>query len=157
MLSVTYCLLAYTLCLCYPATPIHCHSDYALTSNSLLLENMAMFFKYIIINGKQFYTFLTVGSNRSSLVHVVIPGLFPTDIYGKVLEILQIDQDFQNKGYLLWLTCMQWFKPWYGECRELMAYFISSADCSIHTANSSSAIFMALFLPFLNVWLSFPP
>jgi hypothetical protein len=115
MSSETYRLLAYTLCLRYPATPVHCRSDRALTPNSLPLEHTAIFFEYIVIDGKRFYASQTVGCNKSSLIHVVVPGPFPTDAYGEVLEILQINQDFQNKGYPLWLTRVRWLKPWCGE------------------------------------------
>jgi len=108
----TYRLLAHMLHIRYPATPVHCQSDCVVTPNSLPLEHSAVFFEYVIVNGKQFYASQTVNWNRSSLVHIVILGPIPKDAYGEVLEILQINQDFWNMGNLLWLARVQWFKAW---------------------------------------------
>ena len=83
--------------------------------NSLPLEHTAIFFEYITVNGRQFHASQTVGWNKSSLVHIVIPGPSPKDAYGEVLEILQIDQDFRNTGYPLCFAQVRWFRPW---CRE---------------------------------------
>jgi len=96
-------------------TPVYCQSDHVTVPNSLPLEHTAVFFEYVIIKGKQFYASQIAGWNKSSLVHVVILGAVPKNAYGEVLDILQIDQDFQNTGHPLWFTQMQWFKPWYGE------------------------------------------
>lgn len=115
MSSETYRLLAHTICVRYPTTPVHCRSDRAIKPNSLPLEHTAIFFEYVVINGKRFYASRTAGWNKSSLVHVVIPGPFPKDAYGEVLEILQINQDFRNIGCPLWLAQMRWLKPWCGE------------------------------------------
>ena len=106
MLLETYHLLAHTICTRYPAMPVHCQSDHVVTPNSFPLNHIVIFFEYVVINGKCFYTSRTVGWNKLSLIHVVIPGPFPRDAYGEVLEILQIDQDFQNIGSLLWLIQM---------------------------------------------------
>jgi hypothetical protein len=114
MSSDTYRLLAHTLCIRYPATPVHCRSDGVVLPNSLPLEHSATFFEYVVVNGKHFYASRTVGWDKSSLVHVVISGPFPKDAYGEVLDILQIDQDFRNTGRPIWLVQMRWFKPWYG-------------------------------------------
>src|SRR5260370_4506428 len=100
----TYCLLAHALCLRYPLTPVHCQSNHAVMPNSLPLENSVIFFDYIVVDGKQFYTSRTIGWNKSSLIHAVIPGPLPTDGYSEVLEILQINQDFRNTGSPLWLA-----------------------------------------------------
>src|SRR6266576_1864279 len=99
MSSETYRLLAHTICVRYPATPVHCRSVHAVTPNSLPLDHTAIFFEYVVVDGKRFYASLTVGWNKSSLVHVIIPGPFPVDAYGEVLKILQIDQDFRNMGH----------------------------------------------------------
>ncbi len=115
MLSETYHLLAHTICLWYPATPVHCRPNCAIRPNSLPLDHTATFFNYVVIEDKCFYTSCTVSWNRSSLVHVVIPGCSPKDAYGEVLELLQIDQDFWHTGYLLWLAWMHWLKLWCGE------------------------------------------
>ena len=115
MSSETYRLLAHTICVRYPATPVHCRSDHAATPNSLPLMHTALFFDYVVVNGKQFYASQTVGWNKSSLVHVIIPGPFLKDAYGEILEILQVDQDFRNTGHPLWLARVRWLKPWCGE------------------------------------------
>ena len=115
----TYHLLAYTLCLCYPTTPIHCHLDRALTPNSLPLDYSAMFFEYIVVDSKHFFASQTSGWNKSSLVHVLISGPNPKDTYGEILEILQIDQDFRRAGHPLWLAHVRWFIPWYGQQSQI--------------------------------------
>jgi len=104
MSSETYHLLAHMICIRYPVTPIHCQSDHTIVPNSLPLEHTVTFFKYIVINSKWYFMSQTVRWNKSSLVHVVIPGPFPKNAYGEVLEIRQIDQDFWNTGYSLWFT-----------------------------------------------------
>ena len=119
MSSETYRLLAYTICIRYPATPVHCQSDRAVVPNSLPLSHTATFFEYIVVNGKRFYASRTVGWNKSSLVHVVIPGPAPKEAYGEVLEILQVDQDVRNTGNPLWFVRVRWFKSWCGE-RDLI-------------------------------------
>ncbi len=103
----------------YPATPVHCRSERPLTSNSLPLHHSATFFEYVVIDGKRFYASRTVGWNKSSFVHVVIPGTSPQDAYAEVLEILQIDQDFRNAGHPLWLAQVRWLKPWRRECDQI--------------------------------------
>ncbi len=117
--SETYRLLAHAICLRYPATPVHCRSERPLTSNSLPLHHSATFFEYVVIDGKRFYASRTVGWNKSSFVHVVIPGTSPQDAYAEVLEILQIDQDFRNAGHPLWLAQVRWLKPWRRECDQI--------------------------------------
>jgi hypothetical protein len=113
--SETYRLLAHSISTRYPETPVHCRSDRAVLPNSLPLEHTAIFFEYVVVNSKRFYASRTVGWNKSSLVHVLIPGPTPKDAYGEVLEILQINQDFRNIGHPLWLAQVRWFKPWHGE------------------------------------------
>src|SRR6266852_5186289 len=115
MSSETYRLLVHTICKRYPTTPVHCRSDHTIFPNSLPLEHTAIFFEYVVVSGKRFYASRTVGWNKSSLVHVIIPGPLPKDAYGEVLKILQIDQDFRKTGHPLWFTRMHWFKPWHGE------------------------------------------
>jgi len=115
MSTDTYHLLTQTIQTRYPESPIHCRSDRTITHNSLPLENIATFFKYIVVNGKHFFASQTAGWNKSLLVHVLIPGPIPRDAYGEVLEILQINQDFWNKTCPLWIAQVRWFKPWSGE------------------------------------------
>lgn len=111
----TYHLLAHTLSIRFPATPVHCRSDRTITPNSLPLECNAVFFEYVIVDSKHFYASWTVSWNKSSFVHVVIPGPFLKDAYGEVLEILQINQDIRKTGYPMLLARMQWLKPWCGK------------------------------------------
>jgi hypothetical protein len=115
MSSDTYRLLAHTISDRFPSRPIHCRSDRAVTPSSIPLEITTTFFEYVVVNGKRFHASRTVGWNKSSLVRAVIPGPIPKDAHGEVLEILQINQDFQNTGCPLWFARMRWFKPWYGE------------------------------------------
>ncbi|KAG2357584.1 hypothetical protein BDR07DRAFT_1419902, partial [Suillus spraguei] len=56
-----------------------------------------------------------VGTNRSSLVHVIIPGITVIHAYGEVLEIFQFNQRFHNVDDSLWFARMRWFVPWRGE------------------------------------------
>jgi hypothetical protein len=104
MSSDTYHLLADEICLQYPLTPIHCHSDAAVASNSLPLDRKAIFFEYIVVDGKQYYASWTVGWNKSLFVQVLIPGSYPVTAYGEVLEIFQCSQDFGQPDCLMWLA-----------------------------------------------------
>ena len=52
MSSDTYHLLTDKICLRYPLTPVHCRSAAAVASNSLPLDRNAIFFEYVIVNGK---------------------------------------------------------------------------------------------------------
>jgi hypothetical protein len=113
--SDTYCLLAEEICLRYPLTPIHCRSDAAVTSNSLPLDRKAIFFKYVIVNSKCYYTSQTVGWNKLSFVRVIIPGSSSSTAYGEVLEIFQFSQDFGQIDCPLWLAWVCWLMPWEGE------------------------------------------
>lgn len=91
MSSDTYRLLADTICLRFPSTPVHHRSDRAVLPNSLPLDHAATFFKYLIVDGKQYYTSRKVGWNKSSFVHIFIPGPSPMDAYGEILEVFQFD------------------------------------------------------------------
>jgi hypothetical protein len=94
MSSDTYCLLANTICSRFPSTPVHCCSANLVLPNSLPLERMALFFNYIVVNGKQYHASRTIRSNRSSFMHVLIPGLSPVDTYREILKVFQFNQDF---------------------------------------------------------------
>ena len=48
----TYHLLANTICSRFPSTPIHCRSDNPVFPNSLPLECTALFFDYVVVDGK---------------------------------------------------------------------------------------------------------
>jgi len=115
MSSDTYRLLADTICSRYPGTPVHCRSDSVVSPNSVPLERTATFFEYVVIDGKRYFASRTVGLNRSSLVHVIIPGMSPIHGYGEILEIFQFNQVFSLTNSPLWLAQVRWFKPWSGE------------------------------------------
>ncbi|KAG1893909.1 uncharacterized protein F5891DRAFT_985452 [Suillus fuscotomentosus] len=68
---------------------------------------MTVFFDYVMID--------TVGTNRSSLVYVIIPGTTVIHAYGEVLKIFQFNQRFHNVDDSLWFARMCWFVPWRGE------------------------------------------
>jgi hypothetical protein len=119
MSTETYWLLARTLCFCFPLTPVHCQSDRAVVSHSIPLDCVAVFFDYVIVDGKRYHASRTTGTSNSSFVHVVIPGKNPVHAYGEVLEIFQFTQDFRGAGQSLWFARMWWFKPWTGECAKV--------------------------------------
>jgi hypothetical protein len=109
--SEIYRLLTHALTNRYPDTPIYRRSECLPTPNSLPLDHIAIFFEYVVVNGKRIFASWTAGQKKSSLVRVLIPGLPPKDAYGEVLEILQIDQDFRKVGHSLWLAQVWWFLP----------------------------------------------
>src|SRR5487761_1577524 len=119
MLSDIYRFLADTICSRYPATPVHCRSDHIHRPNSIPLECTATFFEYVVIDGKQYFASCTMGSNRSSLVHVFVPGTSPTHGYGEILEIFQFNQIFSQTKSPLWLAQVRWFKPWTRERADI--------------------------------------
>jgi hypothetical protein len=47
-----YRLLANTICFRFPSTPVHCHSDNPVFPDSLPLKHTALFFNYIVVDGK---------------------------------------------------------------------------------------------------------
>ncbi|KAG1847269.1 hypothetical protein C8R48DRAFT_779257 [Suillus tomentosus] len=104
MSTETYRLLARTLCFCFPLTPVHCRSDRAVVSHSIPLDRVAVFFDYVIVNGKHYHASRTTGTSNSSFVHVVIPGKNLVHAYGEVLEIFQFTQDFYGAGQSLWFA-----------------------------------------------------
>lgn len=114
MSSDTYRTLADTICSRYPDMPVHCRSDRGAVRSSVPLERTATFFEYVIIDGKRFSASRTVGSNRSSLVHVVIPGPPQLHGYGEVLEIFQFNQPLSSLEFPLWFAQVRWFKAWPG-------------------------------------------
>ncbi|KAG1807702.1 hypothetical protein EV424DRAFT_1350598 [Suillus variegatus] len=77
-----------------------------------------VFFDYVMID--------TVGTNHSSLVHVIIPGTSVIHAYGKVLEIFHFNQRFSNVDDSLWFSRMHWFVPWRGECEKVWDDFYSA-------------------------------
>jgi len=93
--------------------------DAAVASNSLLLDRKAIFFEYVIVNGKQYYTSWTVGWNKSLFVQVLILGSSQVTAYGELLEIFQFSQDFGQMVCLLWLVQVRWLMPWDGECNSI--------------------------------------
>jgi hypothetical protein len=115
MSSDTYRLLANEICLRYPLTPVHCRSDASAASNSLPLGCKAIFFEYVVVNGKRYYMSWTVGWNKSSFVQVLIPGSSQVTAYGELLEIFQFSQDFGQTVCPLWLVRVRWLTPWDGE------------------------------------------
>ena len=115
MSSDTYCLLANMICSRFPSTPVHCRSDNVVLPNSIPLEHTALFFDYVVVDGKQYHASCTIGCNRSSFVHVLIPGPHPINAYGELLEVFQFNQDFCQSSSSLWLARMRWFSAWTGE------------------------------------------
>jgi hypothetical protein len=111
----TYRLLADMICLRFPLTPVHRRSDRPGFPNSLPLDHSATFFEYVVVDGKRYYASRMVGWNKSSFVHVMIPGTSSNDAYGEILEVFQFDQDFRRAGCPLWLAHIRWFRPWSGE------------------------------------------
>jgi hypothetical protein len=57
------------------------------------------FFDYVVIGSKRYHASRTVGTNHSSLVHVVIPGTTTIHAYSEVLEIFQF-----IRGSATWMT-----------------------------------------------------
>lgn len=100
-------------------TPVHCRFDHAVIPHSLPLDRDAVFFDYVMIDSKRYYASRAVGTNHSSLVHVIIPGTSVIHAYGKVLEIFQFNQRFRNVDDSLWFSRMHWFVPWRGECEKV--------------------------------------
>lgn len=112
MSSDTYRFVANTICSRFPSTPVHCRSDNPVHPNSLPLERTAVFFDYVVVDGKRYHASRTVGCNRSSFVHVLIPGPCPVDAYGELLEVFQFNQDFRHIGSSIQLAHVRWFRPW---------------------------------------------
>ncbi|KAF8431526.1 hypothetical protein L210DRAFT_3415850, partial [Boletus edulis BED1] len=120
--SDSYRFLVQTLCFRFPKTPVHCRHQIPLVPNSTPLSYNATFFNYVIVNGKHYYASHTIGSNRSSLVHVIIPGTPPTHVFGEVLEIFQIDQPLDNnQARSLWFAHTRWFMSWRGDLDSVWA------------------------------------
>ena len=119
MSSDTYQLVTETICLQFPMTPVHCWSDCPLFPNSIPLDKSAMFFEYVVIEGKQYHASHMTGTAKSSLTHVVIPGPSPVDTFGEVMEIIQVHQQFQWSNCPLYFVHMWWFKPWSGKHEQL--------------------------------------
>ena len=107
------------LCSQFLLTPVHCQSECPIFPNSLLLERTAMFFKYIVIGGKCYHALHAVGTNKSLFVHIVIPGPSPANVYGKVLEFIQVNQQIQQNGHPLWFIQIWWFQGWASEYEQL--------------------------------------
>jgi hypothetical protein len=108
----TYRLLADTISDRFPLTPVYCRSDSPPNPNSMPLERSVTFYEYVIVDGKRYHASSTIGSNRSSLVHVRIPATTPVNAYGEILEIFQVNQDFRHTGQPLWMARARWFIPW---------------------------------------------
>jgi hypothetical protein len=110
MSSDTYQLLARTICIRFPLTPVHCRYDAPIVPHSIPLDHMAVFFDYVVIRGKRYNASHTTGSNNSSFVHVLIPQTDATPIhaYGEVLEIFQYMQNFRGVGSPMWFVQMRW-------------------------------------------------
>lgn len=118
MSTELYRLLARTLCVWSPETPVHCRSHAPLVAHSLPLNHEATFFDYVVIGGKRYHASRTAGMNNSSLVHVTIPqrsGQGVINAYGEILELFRFDQDIHHQGESLYFARMRWFKRWDGE------------------------------------------
>ena len=106
MSSDTYRLVAETICLQFPMTPVHCRSDCPLFPNSIPLNKSATFFEYVIVEGKRYHASRMIGTAKSSLAHVVIPGPSPVDTFGEVLrskdlkvQLAQSDIEWRRVSY----------------------------------------------------------
>ena len=119
MSSDMYRLITQTICTRFPLTPVHCRSECPSFPNSLPLDRTATFFEYVIVEGKRYHASRTVGANKSSFVHVVIPGPSPANAYGEILDIVQVNLQFQQSGCPLRFVRMRWFKAWSGEREQL--------------------------------------
>ncbi|KIO11444.1 hypothetical protein M404DRAFT_127581, partial [Pisolithus tinctorius Marx 270] len=117
--SETYRLLARTLNARFPLSPVHCQHERPTTPRSIPLNPNGIFYDYVVINGKRFHASRAVGTHRSSLVHVMIPGQVPTHGYGEILEIFQLDQPLHDGKQRLWFAHMRWFKPYHGNQRTI--------------------------------------
>lgn len=115
MSSDTYRYLADTISSRFPHAPVHCRADRLVPHDSVPLNRSAMFFEYVVVDSKRYYASLTVGSNRSSLVHICVPGSDPVDGYGEILEIFQVTQEFRQLVHPLRFGRVRWFKTWLGE------------------------------------------
>jgi hypothetical protein len=104
MSSDTYRLVAEMINGRFPLTPVHCRSDWPRHCNSLPLDRTAMFFKYVVLEGKRYHASCTVGTNKSSFTHIVIPGSSPINAYGEILEIFQVNQQTLQHDHRLWFV-----------------------------------------------------
>lgn len=117
--SDTYCLLSHTLNTRFRHSPTHCQHERPTVPHSIPLNCSGIFFDYVIINGKCFHASRAVGTHRSSIVHVVIPGEEPTHAYGELTEIFQVDQHLHDGKHTLYFARMRWFRPYIGERRTI--------------------------------------
>ena len=117
--SETYWLLARALNARFPLSPVHCQHERPASPHSVPLNLKGIFYDYVVIDGKRFHASRAVGTQRSSLIHVRIPGQVTVHAYGEVLEIFQVDQHICNGKRVLWFAHMQWFKPYQGNQRTI--------------------------------------
>ncbi|KAL4071542.1 hypothetical protein V8B97DRAFT_2023703 [Scleroderma yunnanense] len=76
-------------------------------SHSITLDCTAMFFDYVIVDGKKYHASHAMGSRNLSLVCVVIlwkDGQPPVNTFGEILEIFRFDQDIQYQGQLMYFV-----------------------------------------------------
>jgi hypothetical protein len=106
MSSDTYQILTQTICFRFPLTSVHCVFENPIVPHSVPLNHDATFFEYVIVNDRRYYASRTIGFNKSSLVHVIIPGPIPLHACGEILEISQVKLQFRAGGELLWFGCM---------------------------------------------------
>ncbi|EGO04730.1 hypothetical protein SERLA73DRAFT_149128 [Serpula lacrymans var. lacrymans S7.3] len=91
MSSETYQLLARTICMWSPTTPVHCRSQYPLATKSLPLNYKATFYDYVVINRERYNASYTAESIGLLLVDVPIEQSSVEGIlnaYGEVLKLL---------------------------------------------------------------------
>jgi len=141
MSSDTYRLLTNMICSRFPSTPVHCQSDTAVLPNSIPLECTALFFDYVVVDGKRYHASHMVRCNMSSFVHILIPGPQPVDAYGELLEVFQFNQDFQHSGSLLRLACVRWFSAWTGEWESIWEDL-----CTSHTISDYSIWLLTIYV-----------
>ncbi|KIK16848.1 hypothetical protein PISMIDRAFT_25032 [Pisolithus microcarpus 441] len=113
--SETYRLLGHTLNTRFRHSLTHCQHEWPTSPHSVPLNCSGTFFDYVVINGKLFHASRAVGTHRSSIVHVVIPGEEPMHACGELIEIFQVDQHLRNGKHTFYFACMRWFRPYIGE------------------------------------------
>ncbi|KZT18076.1 hypothetical protein NEOLEDRAFT_1081034 [Neolentinus lepideus HHB14362 ss-1] len=81
---------------------------------SIPLEDSAIFYDYVVLNGKRYHASEATGMHRTSMVEVDLKrdnGSIRTE-YGELLEIFEYDQ--KTLGGPIWLGRIRWFVPWTG-------------------------------------------
>jgi len=118
MTSDTYRILLNHLRSYYPNLHVHSLSGKPQYSDSIPLNDKAIFYDYVIIKGQRYQAYNTVGILSAALVEVSCPFQYENasanarDVHcGELLEIFQFTQSDQS----FFFGRMRWFRPWDGE------------------------------------------